>query len=194
MPTSTSSGHPVAGGDQVPTEIFIAADGTPRQPRADSLLPGTILPVSQGGTGVAVARATLTNKPTDPNTTVSATLVMMGLGSGWAITPTSTGKILVTIVGQVTTAVGAAAITVGARYGTSTAPTNGAAVTGTVFGAKADWTMTASTAALKLGFAFTEILSLTAATAYWFDIALATANGSDAASATNLSITAVEIA
>lgn len=192
MPTSTSSGHPTAGGDQVPTELFIAADGTLRLPRADALLPGTILPVAQGGTGIGVARATLTNKPTDPNATTSATLVMQGLGTGWTITPTASGKVLVTVVGEGTVTTTAVAVTtVGPRYGTGTAPTNGAAVSGTAFGAKADFTFTPVGVGLKTPFAFTEILSLTAGTAYWFDIALSSA--ANPAQVTNLSITAVEL-
>lgn len=191
MPVSTSSGHPVAGGDIVPTEQFVSADGTLRLPRADALLPGTVLPVVQGGTGRTVAAATLTNKPNDPSATTSATLVMQGLGSGWAITPVSSGKVLVIITGEATTATAASATTVGGRYGTSTAPTNNAAVTGTAFGAKADFTFTPVGTGLKTPFAFNEIISLTAGTAYWFDLALASA--ANAASVSNLAISALEV-
>lgn len=193
MPVSTSSGRPVASGDVVPTELFVAADGTLRLPRADALLPGTVLPRAQGGTGASVNPATLTNKPNNPTATTSATLVMMGLGSGATITPASGGKVLVIVNGEVTTATGAVSCSVGARYGTSTAPTNGAAVTGTAFGAKADYTTTAAGAAVPVPFAFSEILTLTVGTAYWFDLALSTTNASDAASVTNLSITAAEL-
>lgn len=193
MPISISSGHPVAGGDQVPTEFFYAQDGTWRQPRADSLLAGTVLPVANGGTGASVARAYVTNKPNDPAGTTSATLVMMGLGSAWTITPTSTGKTLVIVTGEVTTAVGAVAATVGGRYGTGAAPANAAAVSGTAFGGKADFTTTTAGAGVKAPFAVQEILTLTVGTAYWFDLALATANASDAGSVSNLSISAVEI-
>jgi len=193
MPISSNSGHPVSGGDAVPTEMFLAADGTIRQPRADSLLPGTYVPVANGGTGVGVARAYLANKPNNPTATSSATAVMMGLGSAWTITPTSAGKTLITVVGEATTATAAVSLTVGARYGTGTAPTNGAAVSGTAFGAKADFTITAPSTGVLVPFAFTDILSLTVATAYWFDLALLTSNVSDAASVANLAVSIVEI-
>lgn len=193
MPISSSSGHPIAGGDVTPTEFFVAADGTFRQPRADGLLAGTILPRAQGGTGTASNPATLANKPNDPTASASVTSLMMGLGSAWTITPVSSGKVMIVINGEVTTAVAAVSATVGARYNSGTAPANGAAVTGNAFGSKADYTTTPPGIGLKVPFAFSDILTLTVGTAYWFDLAVATANVADAASVSNLSISAHEL-
>jgi hypothetical protein len=64
------------------------------------------------------------------------------------------------------------------RYGTGTAPANGVAVTGTRFGTGAsDDTPEAAHTGNGMFFSITEILSLAAGTAYWFDLAEASAAG-----------------
>jgi len=142
--------------------------------------------------------ASLVTKPTAPASTVSATLVMMGLGTNATgtpavITPTGTGLVQVTVTADITTATGAAVITYGGRFGTGAAPVNGAAVTGTRFGAAGDPTTTPNAASVRIPIAFTDIVTLTPGTAAWFDLALATANAADAASVNNVSITLVEL-
>src|SRR5258708_19693607 len=71
--------------------------------------------------------------PANPAGTVSLTAVMMGLGSTCAITTNSSGRVLVTMTGQARTATAAVSCTTGGRYGTGTAPVNGAAGTRTTF-------------------------------------------------------------
>src|SRR5258708_25891405 len=68
--------------------------------------------------------------PANPAGTVSLTAVMMALGSTCAITTNSSGRVLVTMTGQARTATAAVSCTTGGRYGTGTAPVNGAAGTG----------------------------------------------------------------
>jgi hypothetical protein len=194
MPISASSGHPVAGGDTVPADLMLSADGTYRQIDVGHPRPGTILPSVNGGSGRSTTPATpLNNLPNNPSATSSTTKVTMGLGSAWAYIPSSSGYVHVVIVGQLATATAAAAATVGARYGTGGAPTNGTADTGTAFGSKADFTITGTGIGLATPFAFTATLTLTAGTAYWFDVSVSTSNASDAASVSNLSISAYEL-
>lgn len=193
MPTSASSGHPVAGGDSLLQDLVLHGDGTYRMIDVGSPRPGSVLPAANGGSGRTGANF-LNNVPNDPTATSSITAVMMGLGSAWAFTPNSSGKVHVTITGEVTVGgTGTIQATFGARFGTGTAPTNGAANTGTAFGSKADFTFTPSATGVKSPFSFTGIPTLTVGTAYWFDISLLTANASNAASISNLSITAFEL-
>ena len=142
--------------------------------------------------GPALGAGPVNFKPSDPAGTTSATLVMMGLGSTVTYTPSSSGTCMVFVSGEVT---GTAAATggFGGRYGTGTAPTNGAAVTGTRFGAAADPSIAAGVAASRPGgMALTDVLTLTPGTAYWFDLALLA--GSGTASIKNASFTIIEIA
>lgn len=132
--------------------------------------------------------------PGAPATTVSLTLVMMGLGSSWALTPGSSGKVLVNVSGLVSTSTTAVSATYGGRFGTGTAPVNGAAVTGTRFGTANDIALLpVITANGGTPFSLTALLTLTPATAYWFDLALLTSNASNAAKVQFLGFTAVEI-
>lgn len=151
----------------------------------------TLLNASGSGLG-APAAAPAGFTPADPTGTASATQVMMGLGSTCTYTPAGTGKVLVTVTGtcQATGATNAA-ISVGCRRGTGTAPANGAAVTGTRFGAVADQQLRSTNTSTGVGFAFTGLLTLTAGTTYWFDITLAalTATG---AQVNNVAMTITE--
>ena len=81
--------------------------------------------------------------------------------------------------------------TVQIRYGTGTAPTNGAALTGTQLGASQ--TFTALVAAQKDGFSITGIATgLTIGTAYWIDAALAAVTAGTA-TITGVTVTASEL-
>jgi len=144
------------------------------------------------GSITGIPAAPFGSTPNGPTGTASTTLVMSGLGSTWTYTPASSGNLLITIAGSVTTATGAVLATFGARYGTGTAPVNGAAVTGTRFGTVNDQGATPVAAGETVAFAQTAVLSLTPGTAYWFDLALKTSNSSDTASFTTLSISIVE--
>jgi hypothetical protein len=131
-------------------------------------------------------------QPGNPAGTTSATLVMMGLGSSCKLTPGSSGKVLVNFTGQIAIAAAVQIITFGPRYGTGSAPANAAAVSGTRFGTAADWTFTPPAITIKYPFAFTDLLTLTPATAYWMDIAVGVA-AADSVTLTNISFTALEI-
>jgi hypothetical protein len=133
--------------------------------------------------------------PANPNSTVSLTLVMMGLGlAGCAITPGSSGKVLVTLTAAPTTLTAIVTGSIGARYGTGTAPSNGAAVTGTRLCGVGDHQFKSTGVAItEEQFTFNALLTLTPGTAYWFDVALSTTNASDAAEVLNCTFTAVEI-
>lgn len=148
-------------------------------------------------TPFAAVAAPFTSAPTAPASTVSATLVMMGLGTNttgtpWAFTPKSSGVVLVTVTGLVTTATAVATATFGGRFGTGAAPVNGAAVSGTRFGGAGDSSTRPQSAGAPVPFALTAVISLIAGTAYWFDIALDTSSGSDAASVSDVSISIFE--
>lgn len=136
--------------------------------------------------------AAANTKPANPASTVSTTLVMMGCAV--AYTPASSGKVAVTVTGQATTATAAVSLTLGGRYGTGGAPANGAAVTGTRFGAAADYAVTPPGIGVGVPFCLTDVLALTPGTAYWLDLALSTSAAADAASLSNLSVTISETA
>lgn len=128
--------------------------------------------------GGPVLAASVSYKPSNPTGTTSATAVMMGLGSTCAFTPKTTGKVRVTICGNFYVNAGPNQGTLSGRYGTGTAPANAAATTGTRFGTgSSDQTIKTASTGFGVPFAFTEILSLTAGTAYWFDLAASSPTG-----------------
>lgn len=128
------------------------------------------------------------HNPADPATTVSATLVMMGIGATFR--PTRTGLTFAHISGTAFTATGAVSLTIGARYGTGAPPVNGAAVSGTPIGT--DLTLIAASAVAGVGFCLADHLGLVPGTMYWLDLALSTTNASDAAAAKSISALLVE--
>ncbi len=132
--------------------------------------------------------------PADPVGTSGTALVMMGLGTaGCVFTPASSGKLHVTVTGYGKTTTGATTFSVGARYGSGTAPSNGDPVTGTNFGAvNTSQTLRGQGIDLYAGFAFQAVLSLTPATSYWFDVPLSTGNPADAASLRDVAVTIIE--
>lgn len=144
------------------------------------------------GLGLGAA-APASPSPASPAATSSATLQMMGLAVPF--TPASTApRVLVIVTGVAATATAAASVTVGGRYGTGTAPANGAAVTGTRFGPSADAVLgPAAAAGAGVPFTVTDVLTLAPGTAYWLDLAVATGNASDAASVTAVKAVAVEL-
>jgi hypothetical protein len=131
--------------------------------------------------------------PSNPASTTSVTQVMMGVGATCAYTPAGSGNVQVTVTGAVRTQTAQQPVTAGGRYGTGTAPSNGAAVTGTRFGPAADPALSGSGAGAWTSLAITALLALTPGTAYWFDLAIATGNAADAASAANISMVITEL-
>jgi hypothetical protein len=101
--------------------------------------------------------------------TTSATGVHAGFGGlGATLTPRHSGVVQITFKGNFYNNTASGAVTVLTRYGTGTAPTHGAAPTGTQIGVAQ-----ASSAQAANGVtAFTQVAivtGLTVGTAYWFD-------------------------
>jgi hypothetical protein len=142
----------------------------------------------------AANAASFSSAPNAPAGTDSMDLVMMGLGSTWAFTPTGTGLVQVSVTGFGNTQTGLAFFQAGARYGTGAAPGNAVAVTGTRFGSAGDPQIEGGGVGKQAGLAFTAILTLVPGTAYWFDLALATGDASDQAVFADLSISITELA
>lgn len=145
-------------------------------------------------TSRAVSPAAAGFTPADPTGTTSATAVHMGLGSTATITPRVTGQLLIEAVGDMGTATTAGStFTAQLRYGTGTAPVNGAAVTGTVAGSVVAIILSGYTANDRIPIALKgHVSSLTVGTAYWFDVALTTSSGT--LTIKNVSIVARETA
>jgi len=131
--------------------------------------------------------ATAQSTPADPTGTGSPTQVMMGLAG--SITPVKSGKVLVVISGALNHSAGGTQTTIQIRYGTGSAPANGAAATGTTAGAAL---VTANAnGGTPQSFVVNAVLSgLTLSTAHWLDLGLATAGPT--ASLKTISISALE--
>jgi hypothetical protein len=132
------------------------------------------------------------SQPSNPSGTLSATLVMAGFAI--AFTPQATGKVKITVSGGAGVQTAVQNVTVGARYGTGTAPANGAAVTGTRIGVDQTARGPATTVAFNANWAITgEATGLTPGTAYWFDLAFDTGNAADQAQIGNVSLILEEV-
>jgi len=142
--------------------------------------PTKIIPVTPVG---ATHQAT----PGDPTGTTSATGVHMGLAS--AVTPVKSGTILAIISGDLK-AGGAGTNQIQIRYGTGSAPANGAALTGTAVGnlAKA---ITSAVAQQMPATCNAVVAGLVVGTQYWLDVSLATSTGTSA-TIKNVSVSVVE--
>ena len=152
---------------------------------------GTYLQYTAGtGLSCSTLNAQSASKPANPTSTLSTTLVMAGLAGSF--TPATTGRALITITGDAYNTTAAVFINLGMYYGTSGAPANGAAVTGTLIGSAIRFKPGVGTGS-AIPFSMTYALTgLTPATAYWLDLGFDTSNGSDAANLENISIVAVE--
>ena len=122
----------------------------------------------------------------NPAGTTSTTGVMMGLGSSANATPVRSGKLYVIFVGSMSASVAGNWCYVYGRYGSGTAPANGAALTGTAyFGAPIQALSAAAGQAYP--FCFPMIVTgLTLNTAYWFDLAVATNTAGSTAAVSNV--------
>jgi len=136
------------------------------------------------------AFATTNSSPGDPTGTTSTTGVMMGLAG--AIT-TRSGRVVVIISGTIknNTANDGAAVQI--RYGTGSAPTNAAALTGTAVGALQRH-VDAGVTNEEVPFSVSAVVTgLTGGTAYWLDVSLAAITGGTA-TITGVNVTAFDIA
>lgn len=120
--------------------------------------------------------------PSNPNSTTSTTGVMMGLGSTITFTPVFSGNIVILGVGDATVQTGSATVTITGKYGTGTAPVNGAAISGTTWGNQPQLIPSSANASLQVMWSILDkVTGLTLNTAYWIDVELTTSNASDAA-------------
>jgi len=141
------------------------------------------------GVGFALSHA----NPANQTGNGTATLKMNGLGAAGApctITPTSTGRVVFTITGDLTNSVILDGVTYKLVYGTGGAPANAAAATGTVISATR--TAAVSTAAQQQGFSVTASVTGLSLVATWFDLQIADVTGGTA-SVLNIDCTAHEI-
>jgi hypothetical protein len=125
---------------------------------------------------LSLTNATLQTGSLAPTGTTSTSGVMMGLGSTCHITPVYSSRIQVSFQIDISNSVASSANTVSLRFGTGTAPTNGAAVTGTQVGSALNGQI--QSAAVILPATLTAIITgLTPGTAYWLDLGLVTTSG-----------------
>jgi hypothetical protein len=124
-----------------------------------------------------VAMPTLQSSQGTPAATTSTTDVMMGMA--YAITPVRSGKVLFVISGSMRNTVANSFCRATLRYGTGSAPANGAAATGTAAGGSAVGTSTDPN--FSLPFTVVAIATgFTINTALWFDLAVSSASGGSA--------------
>lgn len=129
---------------------------------------------------LALNNATLQASPSNPTgTTATAGGVMMGLGATCKITPVYSGRLLIDIQGSGSNTTTAAAFNVQLRYGTGSAPANGATPSGTTLGTTvlglanpANYIMPFKVGGIATG--------LTPGTAYWIDVSLYQTSGGTA--------------
>lgn len=122
--------------------------------------------ISLGGT-YAPARVSAT--PANPTGTSNTSVFVMA-GLAVAVTPATSGKLLLMAIGNAANNVSNDGCAVKIQYGTGTAPTNGAALTGTTAGNQV--TPVVQAANIGSPFAVYAIASgLTVSTAYWVDLA-----------------------
>jgi hypothetical protein len=137
-----------------------------------------------------LSSATFQSGASSSTGTTSTTGVMAGLA--YAITPVRTGKVFVSISGSVQNTVAGGQCLAQIRYGTGTAPINGAALTGTAIGAYANGH--SGGIAYRLPFNLTAVITgLTPGTPIWFDLSQSAVAASGTASVINVAGTAYEL-
>ena len=143
------------------------------------------LPNSTGAGGGARATST----PANPAATTNTTGVMAGFAL--AFTPTQSGNVFIAITISGNNNINGRGVFIGIRYGTGTAPANGAAMTGTQVGGGAFTNAINLNNTLSLT-AIGIASGLTPGTAYWIDMTYG-AMTSGSANMFGPSLTAFEI-
>jgi hypothetical protein len=125
-----------------------------------------------------------------PSGTTSTIGVMVGLAG--AFTPLRTGILLISITGAMYNTLASGATTIQIRYGTGTAPANGAALTGTGVGSQVVG-KTQGAADYKPFNAISLVTGLTKNQAIWIDLSQKTDNASGTAGLNSVAIVAYEL-
>lgn len=145
-----------------------------------------------GTAGVGFALTTA--QPADQTGNATSTLKMNGLGAAVApatITPTSTGRVVFTVSGDLTNSTINDGVQYKLVYGTGTAPANAATASGTAISALRS--VAVAVATQKQGFSVTGAATgLALATAVWYDLQVADVTGGTA-SVSNITCVAHEI-
>lgn len=136
----------------------------------------------------AASNAAVQSLPADPTATTSTTLVMAGLNG--AITPTRTGRLLITLSGDMQNSTSGDGVKVQLAVGSGLAPVNGAALTGTAVGSTP--TFLAAAAAQRVPFSVTGLVTVPVGAGCWVDVSVAAVTGGTAA-LKNLCLTVVEL-
>jgi len=154
------------------------------------------------GTGLAckTPATPLAVTPSNPAATTSTVLVMAGVGGTATITPAATGRLRITVNGDVYPSTATTQEHIGLFGGTGTAPSAGAiqssgcsGACGAVLGATIAYKPYGVSAGMGLPFSLSWVVTgLATGTAYWIDLAFSTATAADAANLENLSVTATE--
>ena len=137
------------------------------------------------GTGVRTQ-----STPANPASTTNMTGVMAGLAG--SITPVLTGRIFLTINGDSSNNTGNDGCIITPRFGTGTAPTNGAALTGTIAGNSNGVSTSAGANNIDAWMAHGYVTGLTLNTTYWLDVSQAILTGGTC-SLSNITVIAIEL-
>src|SRR5574338_246180 len=201
---SVVRGDLITGQGATPTwsRLPIGAQGTILQAGANEpAYTSYKLPTSVGSTGqqlrsngtdyVNKTTTTYQATPPDPSATSSGTGVMMGLAG--SITPSYSGIVMITISGDIDNNSSNSGAQVQIRYGTGTAPSNGAALSGTAAGSTVNELNGGNQGVVRVPFYLNAIVrGLTVNTTYGIDVSLAAVSGGTAR-VRNISISAVEL-
>ncbi len=103
------------------------------------------------------------------NRTGTASLVGVMLGQGTAITPQTTGRILIQVSGYTSQSIAGSGCITGIRYGTGTDPANAAVLTGTLIGSKQRSTQPATNSTVPISEAV-QATGLSLNTRYWIEL------------------------
>ncbi len=123
--------------------------------------------------------------------TLSVAGVMMGLGGSWTITPKRSSRALVIVTCDWTVNIAGASSVASLRYGTGTAPVNGAALSGTTLGQIVIVTPTNVT---RFPTCLSGIMTgLIVGTAYWIDLGLVSGGGGSTATLQDINYCIVEV-
>jgi len=183
-------------------QLLIGKTGT--NPVPATLSAGTGITITNGPGKVTISSNVgvgtggfVQSTPADPAATSSTTDVMMGMGASTQITISSSGRMMITVSGDVDNNTNNKGVQMQIRYGAlpgTPAPANGAAAAGTAVGSKVQFLQINN--GIRIPFNLNAIpTGLTPGVTYWIDVAIAATPGpgaSGTAEIRDISISAIE--